>query len=92
MRRGARFAFVCAATLLAVSCGGADDRRTPAPGDQGGRATILYKDRVVEVARTLNDANDLWVVPEDLPRINDFMITTTTNKKPKLVVAASAAE
>ena len=74
MRRGARFAFVCAATMLAVSCGGADDRRPPAPGDQGGRATILYQDRVVEVARTLNDANDLWVVPEDLPRINDFIL------------------
>lgn len=74
MRRGARFALVCAATMLAVSCGGADDRRPPAPGDQGGRATILYKDRVVEVARTLNDANDLWVVPEDLPRINDFIL------------------
>jgi len=29
---------------------------------------------------------------EIVPRINDFMITTTTNKKPKLVVAASAAE
>ena len=34
--------------------------------------TVLYQDRVVEVERTLADPNDLWVVPADLPRINDF--------------------
>lgn len=34
--------------------------------------TVLYQDRVVEVERTLADPNDLWVIPADLPRINDF--------------------
>ena len=34
--------------------------------------TVLYDDRVVEIERTLADPNDLWVVPEDLPRVNDF--------------------
>jgi hypothetical protein len=37
-------------------------------------ATVLYQDRIVDVARTLDDPNDLWVVPEDLPRINDFVL------------------
>ena len=35
-------------------------------------ATVLYDDRVIEVERTLADPNDLWVVPEDLPRVNGF--------------------
>jgi hypothetical protein len=74
MNFGTRCAVACVAAMAAVSCGGADDQRPPAPGDQAGRATVLYKDRVVDVARTLNDANDLWVVPEDLPRINDFVL------------------
>ena len=34
--------------------------------------TVLYDDRVVEVERTLPDADDLWVAPEDLPRVNGF--------------------
>ena len=34
--------------------------------------TVLYDDRVVSVERTLADPNDLWVVPEDLPRVNGF--------------------
>jgi hypothetical protein len=34
--------------------------------------TVLYDDRVIEVERTLSDPNDLWVVPEDLPRVNGF--------------------
>ena len=34
--------------------------------------TVLYDDRVTEVEKTLADPNDLWVVPEDLPRVNDF--------------------
>ena len=34
--------------------------------------TMLYDDRVIEVDRTLADPNDLWVVPEDLPRVNGF--------------------
>ena len=72
MPRGTRFALAGIATVLA--CGGADDRRAPAPGDQPGSATVLYKDRVVEVARTLADPNDLSGSPEDLPRINDFIL------------------
>ena len=35
-------------------------------------ATVLYQDRVVQLASTLPDPNDLWVVPEDLPRVNNF--------------------
>ena len=35
-------------------------------------ATVLYDDRVIEIDRTLADPNDLWVVPEDLPRANGF--------------------
>ena len=74
MKRGTSVALACVAAMTAVSCGGSNGARTPAPGDQAGRATVLYKDRIVDVARTLNDANDLWVVPEDLPRINDFVL------------------
>ena len=33
---------------------------------------VLYDDNVVEVERTLPDADDLWVAPEDLPRVNGF--------------------
>jgi hypothetical protein len=35
-------------------------------------ATVLYQDRVVELDRTLADGTDLWVLPADLPRVNDF--------------------
>ena len=34
--------------------------------------TVLYDGQVVEIERTLADPNDLWVVPEDLPRVNRF--------------------
>ena len=34
--------------------------------------TVLYDDNVVEVERTLPDADDLWVMPADLPRVNGF--------------------
>ena len=34
--------------------------------------TVLYDDRVIEVERTLADPNDLWIIPEDLPRVNGF--------------------
>lgn len=34
--------------------------------------TVLYDDQVIAVDRTLSDPNDLWVVPEDLPRVNGF--------------------
>lgn len=32
----------------------------------------LYQNRVIELQDTLPDANDLWVQPADLPRVNDF--------------------
>jgi len=35
-------------------------------------ATVLFNDQVIEIARTLADPNDLWIVPEDLPRVNGF--------------------
>ena len=34
--------------------------------------TVLFDDRVTEVERTLPDADDLWVMPADLPRVNGF--------------------
>jgi hypothetical protein len=34
--------------------------------------TVVFDDRVVAVDRTLADPNDLWVLPEDLPRVNGF--------------------
>ena len=34
--------------------------------------TVLYDDAVIRVERTLPDPNDLWVLPEDLPRVNGF--------------------
>lgn len=34
--------------------------------------TVLHDGRVVALERTLADPNDLWVVPEDLPRVNGF--------------------
>ena len=34
--------------------------------------TVLYNDSVITVERTLADPNDLWVLPEDLPRVNGF--------------------
>ena len=37
-------------------------------------ATVLTNDRAVTVERTLEDPTDLWVVPEDLTRINDFVL------------------
>jgi hypothetical protein len=36
--------------------------------------TVLYNERVVEVAQTLPDATELWVQPQDLTRINDFVL------------------
>ena len=37
-------------------------------------ATVLYNDRIVAVEQTLPDASDLWVKPEDLTRINGFVL------------------
>ena len=36
--------------------------------------TVLHLDRVIEIEHTLADPNDLWVLPEDLTRINDFVL------------------
>ncbi len=36
--------------------------------------TVLFNDAVVEVDRTLEDPNDLWVLPADLTRINGFVL------------------
>jgi hypothetical protein len=35
---------------------------------------VLYNERVVEIDQTLADATELWVKPDDLTRINDFVL------------------
>lgn len=35
---------------------------------------VLFNDTAVEVEKTLPDPNDLWVTPEDLTRINGFVL------------------
>ncbi len=42
------------------------------PAAAQGAVTVLYDDQVIDIERTLADPNDLWVVPEDLPRVNRF--------------------
>lgn len=37
-------------------------------------ATVLYNDQVVTVDQTLADPTDLWVTPDDLTRINGFVL------------------
>lgn len=37
-------------------------------------ATVLFGGKTIEVERTLADPNDLWVTPDDLTRINGFVI------------------
>jgi hypothetical protein len=37
-------------------------------------ATVLYRDDVVTVERTLPDPTDLWVESADLPRVNGFVL------------------
>jgi hypothetical protein len=54
---------MCAAVVLSAAA---------AATAQTGPTTVLYQDRVVALERTLPDPNDLWVLPQDLPRINDF--------------------
>ncbi len=44
----------------------------PPPLAMAQAVTVLYDDHAIAVERTLADPNDLWVVPEDLPRINGF--------------------
>ena len=38
------------------------------------KTTVLYNDQVIEVTETLADPNDLWVSPEDMTRINGFVL------------------
>ena len=76
MKRG-RLTVVAGLALMvaAASCARNEEPQPdPAPGDQAGRATVLFQERSVELARTLDDPNDLWVVPDDLTRINDFVL------------------
>ncbi len=37
-------------------------------------AVVLYDGRVVEVERTLADPTDLWIDPDDLERVNGFVL------------------
>jgi len=37
-------------------------------------ATILYEGRTITVENTLDDPTNLWVTPEDLTKINGFVI------------------
>lgn len=41
-------------------------------GSRGG-ATVLYNDKVAEITEVLNETG-LWVTPEDLTRINGFVL------------------
>ena len=63
MHRAIFAVLTCAAVVLAAAA---------APTAQTEPTTVLYQNRVVELERTLPDPNDLWVLPQDLPRINDF--------------------
>ena len=63
MHRSIFAGLTCAAVVLAAAA---------VPTAQTGPTTVLYQNRVVELERTLPDPNDLWVLPQDLPRINDF--------------------
>jgi hypothetical protein len=73
MQRGTLMVLTCAVVVGAACAPGESDRQQ-APAAQAGPTTVLYQDRVVLLERTLPDPNDLWVVPDDLPRINDFVL------------------
>jgi len=36
--------------------------------------TVLFNDAVVEIGKTLPDPLDLWVSPEDLPKVTGFVL------------------
>jgi hypothetical protein len=74
MQRGTFMAVICAVVVLAAACTRGESERQQTPAPQAGRTTVLYQDRVVELERTLPDPNDLWVLPQDLPRVNDFVL------------------
>lgn len=60
------------AQLKSLCFGLAASSLLAATAAQAQATTVLYNERVVEIGQTLPDANDLWVKPEDLTRINDF--------------------
>jgi hypothetical protein len=66
---------VLTGAMIATLCAGAEvetrAQQVPPPARP---ATVLYQDRIVTLDRTLPDPNDLWVLPADLPRINDFVL------------------
>jgi peroxiredoxin len=75
MQRCAFTVLLCAVVAFAESPSAqtaSGRQRTPIA--QPERTTVLYQERVVELARTLNDPNNLWVRPPDLARINDFVL------------------
>lgn len=39
-----------------------------------GAAVVIHDERVVEVADTLADPTDLWINPDELPRVNGFVL------------------
>jgi hypothetical protein len=51
--------------LLVLGCAGAMSAEP---------VTVLYRDEVVSVERTLPDPTDLWVESADLPRVNGFVL------------------
>ena len=54
------------ATMLLVLAG------CQASANTAANTVVLYEDRAVEVVDTLADANDLWVKPAELTRVNGF--------------------
>lgn len=60
--------------LAAAACSQPSKDRDAAPTVPRAGVTVLYQDRVVELGRALTGGSDLWVIPEDLPRINDFIL------------------
>ena len=74
MHRGILAGVACAAVIGSGACTQAGTDPPPEAPAGGGSATVLYQDRVVQLERTLSDPNDLWVLPQDLPRINDFVL------------------
>ena len=67
MRRIGRPGNLCG-TVMALFCAGISTTSF------AGSATALYNDHVIEIKQTLDDPNDLWVTPEDLTRINGFVL------------------
>jgi hypothetical protein len=45
-----------------------------APGASAQPVTVIHEGKTIVVDRTLPDPTDLWVVPQDLTRINGFVL------------------